>query len=420
MTAQDNKREFTDIQEQFLNLLQKYPVKRAETVVDYVSSQGETVLEDPERLARALAECEITPVRRRQILKHWFAEKGLDLEEEFLHRATLPASQRKQVTEQEEAEKEKAKAKYSVDQSTGGIKVATDAEKALTWGEAQALSDNIKKELASRGKGTEVKYVYDGEMKQIRMAKQNEMGGTLDEAKELKKMAEEKEGGKEESPFVFSEEQGWSLRPGAKVSGLDILALDSLKRSHQRGETSDPLQALTEAAERMKIFREALGGGQEMPEWMRDPIKLKETMRALGGEEKGDEALRAELATLKETINEMRDAQTKERIDRQQDQISALSGRVKELTDYIADMRRPTVGKTAMDVIGDLTSEVTQLAKTELPGLRQDLRSILGGESLPQRKTNRERDERKGRIKGALEADRELEQLGNEIFFSSS
>jgi len=51
-----------DIQLQFLNLLKKYPIKNPETVVDYVTSQGETLLEDPEKLAQGLSECEISPV----------------------------------------------------------------------------------------------------------------------------------------------------------------------------------------------------------------------------------------------------------------------------------------------------------------------------------------------------------------------
>ncbi|GAI89122.1 unnamed protein product, partial [marine sediment metagenome] len=64
MTEENRAKEYTDIQEQFLELLKKYPVKNSETVVDYVTSQGETVLEDPEKLAQALSECEISPVRR--------------------------------------------------------------------------------------------------------------------------------------------------------------------------------------------------------------------------------------------------------------------------------------------------------------------------------------------------------------------
>ena len=43
MTEENRTKEYTDIQEQFLELLKKYPVKNAETVVDYVTSQGETL-----------------------------------------------------------------------------------------------------------------------------------------------------------------------------------------------------------------------------------------------------------------------------------------------------------------------------------------------------------------------------------------
>jgi len=99
MAEEDRAAQYTDIQLQFLELVKKYPVKNPETVVDYITSQEGTVLEDPEKLAVALSECEITPVRRRQILKHWFAEKGIEVAPELLRRVALPPERKREVEE---------------------------------------------------------------------------------------------------------------------------------------------------------------------------------------------------------------------------------------------------------------------------------------------------------------------------------
>lgn len=44
------KAQFTDKQGQFLKLLQAYPVSNPETIVDYISAQGEDVLETSAKL----------------------------------------------------------------------------------------------------------------------------------------------------------------------------------------------------------------------------------------------------------------------------------------------------------------------------------------------------------------------------------
>ncbi len=47
-----------------------------------------------------------------------------------------------------------AKARYSVDIETGGIRVATTTDqKRLTWDEAQPLSEKMKKEVTEKGGG---------------------------------------------------------------------------------------------------------------------------------------------------------------------------------------------------------------------------------------------------------------------------
>ena len=360
MTQEERTVEYTDIQLQFLNLLKKYPVKNPETIVDYVTSQEETVLEDPQKLAESLSECEITPVRRRQILKHWFADKGVEVAPELLQRVALPPEQRKKVEEEEAARKESQKAKYSVDDETGTIKVATSSEKALTMEEAEKLSKHIKKEINDKGRGKPVTYVYDTVDRVVRMAKQGEVGGTMEQAKELKKMAEEGGKGAEESPFIQDQEGNWTLNPKARVTGVELMALESIRRAQERGEPVDPLEALGQATEKMKIYREALGGGAaQLPEWMRDPLQFQTTIQALAP--KGEtEALKE----VREELTRLREDQHQAELKRRDEQIAGLTNAIQEYRSEVSKLKdeteknRALSGRTAYDLIGDLVNKV--------------------------------------------------------------
>jgi len=422
MTEENRTKEYTDIQEQFLELLKKYPVKNSETVVDYVTSQGETVLEDPEKLALALSECEISPVRRRQVLKHWFAEKGVEVTPELLKKVTLPPERKKEAEELAKAEEESKKAKYSVDEDTGAIKVATSGEKALTWPEAEKLSKQIKKEVAERAKGKEVKYVYDSDAKTVRMAKEGELGGTLDQAKELKKMAEEGKGQEgEESPFIRDKDGNWTLNPKARVTGVELMAMESIRKAQERGEPVDPIEALSQAAEKLNFFREAVGGtGAQLPDWMTDPAKFIETVERISGGGKVDEALKQQVTGLEKTLTDMREDRYKEQIESQKQQIGTLASKVGELTDRVADLGKPSTGRTEMDVLHEIASEGIGVLKTELPGFRKDIKEALGSTVLPPAKSAEERKERTTKLRKAVETDSEIEEIGRRLFFSES
>ncbi|MBA7584624.1 hypothetical protein ES708_26581 [subsurface metagenome] len=422
MTEENRAKEYTDIQEQFLELLKKYPVKNSETVVDYVTSQGETVLEDPEKLAQALSECEISPVRRRQVLKHWFAEKGVEVTPELLKKVTLPPERRKEAEELAKAEAESKKAKYSVDEDTGATKVATTGEKALTWPEAEKLSKQIKKEVAEREKGKEVKYVYDSDAKTVRMAKGGEIGGTLEQAKELKKMAGEGKGQEgEESPFIQDKDGNWALNPKARVTGVELMAIESIRKAQERGEPADPVEALSQAAEKMKVFREALGGtGAQLPDWMTDPAKFIETVERISGGGKADEGLKQQVTNLEKTLTDMREDRYKEQIEGQRQEIKTLGGKVGELTDRVADLSKPATGRTEMDILHEVATEGIGVLKSELPGLRKDVKEALGSAVLPPAKSTEERKERTTKLRQAVETDEDIEKIGRRLFFSES
>jgi len=415
MEEENRAAQYTDIQLQFLELVKKYPVKNPETVVDYITSQEGTVLEDPEKLAVALSECEITPVRRRQILKHWFAEKGIEVAPELLRRVALPPERREEIEEQEAAEKESKRAKYSVDEETGAIKVATTGEKALTWPEAEKLSKTIKKEMERGGK--RVAYVYDSDTNTVRMAKEGEIGGTLEQAKELKKMADEARGkGGEEPTFILDEDGNWTLNPKARVSAVDLMALESIKRAQEKGGPVDPLDALSQAAEKMKVYREALGGGGR-PDWMTDPAKFIETVERISGGGKGDETLKTELAEMRKSLDDMREQRYRDQIESQKQQIGALTNKMGELADLVADLRRPVTGRTEMDVIHEVATEGITTIRTEAAGMRGLIKEAFAGGALPQPRSAEERKDRTARLRQAVQKDREIEEIGRRLFF---
>ncbi|GAI78677.1 unnamed protein product, partial [marine sediment metagenome] len=111
-------------------------------------------------------------------------------------------------------------------------------------------------------------------------AKEGERGGTLAQAKELKAMAEESERIGAESPFMQDGEGHWVLNPKARVSGVELMAVQFMQQAQAKGEPTDPIEAMTRAAETWKILREGLGGGAStQPSWMTDPVAFVEAIQ---------------------------------------------------------------------------------------------------------------------------------------------
>ena len=77
--------------------------------------------------------------------------------------------------------------------------------------------------MAEKGKAKPPTYVYDAETGVVRMAKEGEVGGTMEQAKELKKMGEDVKKEEAESPFIQDGEGNWILNPKAKISGMEPL-----------------------------------------------------------------------------------------------------------------------------------------------------------------------------------------------------
>ncbi len=363
-------REVPIVEEDFATLLRKFKIKGdlAANIAENIShTGGPSVFEEPELLLKRLTawSSDVNPTRRKLIIEQWFAEKGIDISPEVQQKAGMTKEQ-------------------------------------------------IQKEEAETKGGVEVRYVYDEEAHVVRMAKKDEVGGTLAQAKELKTMAEESERAGAESPFMQDGEGRWVLNPKARVTGVELMAVQFMQQAQAKGEPVDPITAMTRAAETWKTLREGLGGGASaMPAWMTDPVAFVQAIKSITGETGGDSALKEALTEMRQSVNEMKEERYRDQFAGQQRQIQDISNVLKQTLDTISDLQKGRVGRTEMDII----HEIVTGGKEELSGLRKDVKEAITSSSLPPSKTAEERDGRKQRVKKALKTDQEIEDLGKRLFF---
>lgn len=376
--AQGLAREVPIVEEDFATLLKKFKIRAdlAANIAENIShTGGPRAFEDAEILLKRLTKwsTDITPATRNNIIDQWFAERQIDISPEIQQRAGM-------------------------------------------------TTDQIQKaEAATKEAAAEVRYIYDLEARQVRMAKEGEKGGTLAQAKELKKMAEEDEAGGKESPFVQDGEGNWALNPKARVTGVELMAFQSLKQAQEKGEPFDPITAMTKASEQMRILREGFGGGgSSLPAWMTDPVAFTEAIKKIQGGSGEDSAVKESLAAMKKTIEELKDDRSRAQFEAQQKQIQDLAGTLNKTLEAIGDMKKERGGKTEMDILSDIAKEGIGLAKSELPGLRRDIKEALTSIAPPPGKTSEQREERKKKFKEAIDTDQEIEELGKRVFFSES
>ena len=473
--TEELRRPTPDVEADFEALLKDYgvPEKAALIVTKHVADTGsDKVFERPMELLEKLAKFprQIPPVTRKNILDHWIAQNKIPVPEEYEDEAEKPAEE----IRRRGAKEGKEEAKYSVDPETAAIRVATTTDKtALTWDEAEKLSQKVEKKQEEKDKKVErkVAYVYDTDTNTVRMAREGELGGTMEQAKELKKMAEESKGEEPESPFIADEKGNWTLNPKAKVTGVELMAFETIRKAQEKGEPVDPIDALSQAAEKMKAFREALGGtgaqmpewisdpvkfletvrgvsgtgegkglpewmsnplefiktvqgitgageGKSLPEWMSDPAKFLETIRNLSGGDKGDEALKQQVASLEKTLTDLREDRYKEQIEEQKKQLGTLTTSISDLKDQVADLNKPATGRSEMDILHEIATEGIGVLKTELPGFRRDVKDALGSTVLPPAKSAGERKERTTKLRQAVEKDKNIEEIGRRLFFN--
>jgi hypothetical protein len=359
--------QYTDIQQQFLDLLKKYPVPDPETIVDYVGTQGEGVLEEPEKLATALRDTDIVATRRRQILKHWFADKGIEVPDKILQKVTV-AQPDSQSEDEDNERKLSHQEKFAVNEDTGVIKTASGSEKSLTWDEAVKASERIKKELLEKNKNSGPLYFYDDTTNTIRMAKDGERGGTMENAKELKllhdKDAELKAKADRdnkvtpESPFHIDENGQWQVVPGARLSTVEMMTWQSIQKAAAAGQPVDMFTELSNSAEKLKTLKDLFGGGQTIPAYLASPEAFAAAVKAAVGTENTE--TKALNAKIDQMIKDQHDMELRRRDDENkalQNQINSANNKINDLEEKL-DNNRNTTGKTAYDLLDKIGNKI--------------------------------------------------------------
>jgi len=123
---------------------------------------------------------------------------------------------------------------------------------------------------------------------------------------------------------------------------------------------------------------------------------------------------------LEKTLTDMREDRYKEQIESQKQQIGTLASKVGELTDRVADLGKPATGRTEMDILHEIASEGIGVLKTELPGFRRDIKEAIGSTVLPPAKSTEERKQRTTKLRTAIKADEDIEEIGRRLFFDES
>jgi len=400
---QEEARNVPIVEEDFAKLLTNFKIKpdqAASIALNISHTGGPDVFENPEALTKRLIAWsgELAPAKRKLIIEQWFAEKGIPVPLELIK------------------------------------KVGMSTEQAA---------------LADEGGRSGVKYVYDSDKHVVRMAKDKEIGGSMDEAVKLKEMAEESASGGE-PPFVPDGEGNYHLNPNARLTGMDLMAYEIIKKNQERGESIDPLEALSQATEKMKMYRDVLGGGSSekpgwmtdpvafisvvkditgtgtdrpaQPGWMTDPAQFIGMIREIQGEGKGDEKLQAQISELMTTVTTLREDAHKQEIANLTTQIQQQGEEHKKQIDAIATKLEQAPknqgGKTELDILHDVGTGAIEVIKTEASGMRNMIKEFVSSPKPPSSKTEEERTARKEDFREALENDREIDKVAERLFFS--
>ncbi|MBA7593441.1 hypothetical protein ES703_00361 [subsurface metagenome] len=374
-TGRQEVRQVPIVEEDFATLLKKFKIggSLATNIAENIShTGGPSVFEDPELLFKRLAawSSDVNPSRRKLIIEQWFAEKGIG----------IPPNVRQM---------------------------------------AGMTTEQIRKAEVGPKEGEGVRYVFDEEKSVVRMAKEGERGGTLAQAKELKVMAEESGKAGAESPFMQDGEGRWVLNPKARVTGVELMAVQFMQQAQARGEAPDPIEAMTRAAQTWTTLREGLGvGAVTTPTWQTDPAEFIKTVKAISGETGGDSALKEALGEMQRSMEELKEERYREQFASQQKQILDLSNVLKQSLNTISDLQKGLTGRTEMDIIHDIATGSMEFLRTELPGMRKDIRDAIGSSALPPRKSAEERENRNQQTRKALKTDQDIEEIGKRLFFS--
>lgn len=439
MSTEEEKIEVPMIQQEFAGHLAKYRVKKeiVDTIAENIAQVGgPLVFEDPEELNKRMITWSeyIDSTRRKQILDHWFAKKGIIVSEEVASKFTLTSTEARRETAKEERQKKAAEGEVWVvrvdDKGIPRITMAAEGEIGISLTEAKSAVEEIRKSYV----GEEPLVTFDeSTQKHIpnfksEFVKQNPMIGWA-AARAMDRAAAE---GTEVDPMdVFIDqmariEQMKALVGGGKepetkgTIGELISGVKDLQEMAREGKPVELPNWMTDPVAFIETVQKVTGGERGGADWMTDPAKFIETIRTITGEPKADEGLKSEIGELRQALIDMKEERYKDQIGSLQAANVSLAKKLDELVDYVAEMKRPVTGKTEMDVISEIAGEGISIIKTELPGLRRDIKETLAGAPLPPGKTAEQREQRVGRLRKALETDKEVEDLGRAVFFGES
>ncbi|MEA3254022.1 MAG: hypothetical protein U9Q17_03630 [Chloroflexota bacterium] len=360
--------------------LKAFGIRAPGRVASYLA-QGD--LSDPFWLNQALADMNCDVNTRKPFIKFWLNRKGSVLPPELETRLS-PETARE--NEQKAERTEAARSKYSVDETTGVIRVATSGERALSWAEAQHLSQNIKQALAEGKSGDPMDTWIE---QQTKMAQFKEalglgtqekitVGEIVGVLKDLQGMVK----AKEEKPVL----PGW---------------------------LSDPLQFIQAV--------KAVAGPKPVdsqPSWLSDPAQFVRTARELNSEGKGDNAVKAELSELRKVLTDMQEDRHREEIAGLQSQIHQQANAYQQQIDQVSDRLESMkpAGRTELDLLHDIAAEGIGTIKTEAVGMRNVIKdAIAGGLISPPHIPQMPAQPRQRGLR--TEKDIEIEALGRRLFF---
>lgn len=393
----DEKQEVPQVEEAFSQLLQKFRVGIKEGMFATISENiartgGEQVFEVPQQLAERLATWHeyITPVRRKQILEQWFAERGVDVPREAMELAGVKSQDIRKKEEEakakEEAEKKK-EAKFFVEEDSGRIRAAKEGETPLTWAEAERVSDRIKKD----------------------------------------RKADEGEAGTAEPPFIVGEGGQWTLNPKGKIGFGEFAVFQMYQDSLRKGEPIDPIDELARREESSAKLKEAMGiKGEDTELTTLDKLKslgllkisgegdLADTLAKLDtlgllrkgggdGEPEAVKELRQELRNLQETLQQ-------KQMEAVTNELTAVKGALSNLRVELEKTQQDRTAKGEFDIM----SQAIGVVDRRLGAIENTITGIFRRPPSPL--TRGEKKRITEAITDEVESEAELEELGGALF----
>lgn len=391
LTAEDTAKSTSmaplDAQGQFQALLNRWEIKHGDAIADFMAAHD--AFEDPNKMARVLVAANVLAPQRRQIMEHWFATKAMAIPPEILSRVSLTEEEAKE----KDKEKEEAKAKWGVDQNTGGLRQALEGEKGLTKAEAEWLSGQIKREKGITGgepQPQEPRFIPDP-----------------------------------------ADPEGWTVNPNAKnIGGVDILTAQALKSARQRGESVDPQEMFIRMGESLKVLKDVVGGGQQPQQGtsttelinlittvvgLTQPGKglddLKDELRRIRETPQGPTAADQQITALSKSLDEMKAEIAKQREEALQSQLGAVRTELQNLRGQLTQAQESGQQKNEYTIMEKGLSTID----SRMAGLEGIIRTVIGKPPAPM--PSAERQALAEGLAKEAQASTELDALGKALFF---